>query len=100
MPSRSVVMGTGLPPVEIVAIVWPRGGRNTCVPLTSGRNRTSVARPPCHAMSISSAPRTRRPVTRPLGHARGSAGSSAISPAWLCTSISAIAAVAPKLPSI
>ena len=36
----------------------------------------------------------------PVGHAVGSAGSRWISPAWLCTSISSMPAVTPKLPSI
>ena len=39
-------------------------------------------------------------VTFPVGHAAGSAGSSRISPSSDWTSISAIAAVPPKLPSI
>ena len=44
--------------------------------------------------------RARRPVTRPLDRTRGSARRSAISPSWLCRSISAMPAVTPKLPSI
>ena len=52
------------------------------------------------AIHAVAAPR-RRPLNEPfLAHARGQAGSRAISPAWLCISISAIAPEMPKLPSI
>lgn len=45
-------------------------------------------------------PRARSPRTDPAAQFEGSAGKRWITPAWLCRSISAIPAVAPKLPSI
>jgi len=71
----------------------------------SGRpsNERTVARssaPFFHVRSISNPPRALKPVTRPSGHAAGSAGRRRISPASHCNSISAIADVPPKLPSI
>ena len=72
--------------------------------------------PSFHSISTPIPPRARSPVTLPDGKAEGSAGSrlmNAASPActgvrlvgvaygsWLCSSISAMPAVAPKLPSI
>ena len=56
--------------------------------------------PSFHAMSTANPPRARKPLTLPVGQAFGSAGSNSISPAWLCSSISAMPAVPPKLPSI
>jgi hypothetical protein len=41
-----------------------------------------------------------RPRTEPFFQALGSAGRSSIFPAWLWSSISATAAVRPRLPSI
>jgi hypothetical protein len=51
-------------------------------------------------MSTSKPPRARKPFDLPVRPGRGSAGSSTISPPCDCSSISAMAAVAPKLPSI
>ena len=45
-------------------------------------------------------PRQRNPFTDPRAHTSGSAGKRCTAPAWLCTNISAIPAVQPKLPSI
>ena len=45
-------------------------------------------------------PRARSPFTLPCGQSPGSAGKKAISPLWLCISISAMAAALPKLASI
>jgi hypothetical protein len=45
-----------------------------------------------HSMSTSNPSRARSPVTLPVGHALGNAGKSSISPAWLCSSISPMAA--------
>ena len=62
-----------------------------------GRHQTAVA-----PLDVHGRRRHARAVRAhvPLGHADGSAGSRWISPAWLCSSISAMPAVAPKLPSI
>ena len=76
--------------------------RNEAEPLSpqSIEPQELVRRPPFHATSTSKPPRARSPVTDPAGHALGNAGRNSISPLWLCTSISAIAAAPPKFPSI
>src|SRR2546421_102777 len=53
-----------------------------------------------HAISTTNPPRARSPFTDPFGQAEGRAGSTCRSPVWLCSSISAMPDVAPKLPSI
>src|SRR5512140_3297137 len=59
-----------------------------------------VALPLLHSMSTVKPPRARRPLTDPEDHALGSAGSILMVSSWLCSSISAMAAVTPRLPSI
>ena len=49
---------------------------------------------------ISNPPRQRKPLTLPVCHSSGNAGSKCMYPVWLCTSISAMPAAQPKLPSI
>ena len=53
-----------------------------------------------HFIDNSYPPRARMPVTEPLLHTLGSAGSSVMMFPSLCTSISHTPAVPPKLPSI
>ena len=62
------------------------------------RWRTTL--PSFQAMPTMTLPRALRPLTEPSGHAFGSAGSSSISPACDWSSISAMPAQPPKLPSI
>ena len=88
------------PADSIFEICWPCGGRTLYSPVTSGRNAAEVARPPFQDTSTSTSPRARSPRKWPSGQAEGNAGSNAITPEWLCNSISAMAAVPPKLASI
>ena len=60
----------------------------------------SVSLPSAQLRSTVAAPRMRSPRTRPFGQDGGSAGRSRSIERWLCTSISAIPAVYPRLPSI
>ena len=61
---------------------------------------TSDTRAFFHVMSTTNPPLARRPETWPSGHAVGKAGNKSTVPSWLWSSISAMAAVAPKFPSI
>ena len=79
---------------------WPRGGRILTSPETAGRRVAGDGLPFAHDASTSTLPRARRPLKWPSGHADGNAGRKVISPAWLCKSISAIPAAAPRLASI
>jgi hypothetical protein len=104
-PSSITVMrhwsaGLVAPPAPLTARVAATRRRRRSGPPSSDRTATRSMPPFVHARSTSNPPRARRPVTRPFGHADGNAGSSRISPASHCTSISAIAAAPPKLPSI
>ena len=56
--------------------------------------------PPLQAMSTTNPPRALRPLTWPSGHAWGNAGRTRRTPPWDCSNISAMAAVAPRFPSI
>ena len=60
----------------------------------------SVKRPSFHAMSTLASTADTYTFQTPLDHWRGSAGNTVISSGVLCTSISAIAAGPPRLPSI
>ena len=74
--------------------------RTLTVPSRSNRTVASSACPPPHVAPTVYPPRPRSPCTCPLGQADGSAGRTCSSPLWLCSSISAMPEVAPKLPSI
>ena len=50
-------------------------------------------------MATSKPPLARKPLTEPSGQLVGKAGNRLISPAWLCSSASAMPAVKPKLAS-
>src|SRR5690554_276044 len=59
-----------------------------------------VTLPLLHVASTSKLPRALIPLKLPLAHASGSDGNTSMYPPWLCSSISVIPAVDPKLPSI
>ena len=98
--------GLVLGPAASVSCVAPAtsntlGNRRRRFPPIVERIRKEVISPFCQIISsISNPPRVRSPCTSPSAHACGSAGSRCTKPAWLCTSISAIPAQQPKLPSI
>ena len=67
------------------------------VPRRDGEGR---GRPSRQVMSTVRSPRARSPRTEPSGQAAAGRAGRRAPPRWLCSSISAIPAVAPKLPSI
>ncbi|RAO31450.1 hypothetical protein PSN13_04013 [Micromonospora saelicesensis] len=82
---------------DAVASIGFRTVREPLLPAVSVIRLASRLR---HSVSTVTLPRARRPLTEPVGQAAGTAGSTSTTPFWLCSSISAIPAVAPKLPSI
>src|SRR5207253_7606836 len=80
LPSTRLLKDSGLPPLLIVVMVCPCGGRSVCDPVTSGRIVQSTSLPPAQRRSISSPPRAHNPFTDPSGQAFGSAGSRSIVP--------------------
>ncbi len=74
--------------------------RSATDPRRSAVMSSSSACPSLQSAPTVYPPRPRRPDTRPVGQADGRAGRTCSSPLWLCSSISAMPEVAPKLPSI
>ena len=66
----------------------------------SERIAAVVSLPFSHCIPTSKPPLARSPLTLPVVHSGGSAGSRFSSSAWLCSKHSAIAANPPKFPSI
>src|SRR5690606_15557871 len=107
-----------VPPRSVRAVTRPSAARESAQPslarhagndraarrpsFTSfrGTSRADPSRPSLQAMSTVTPPRARSPVTDPAGQAAGNAGSRCSSPPCDWSSISAMPAVAPKLPSI
>ena len=99
-PSASAFSGSGLSPSRISPIWEPGAGRSTGSPDNAGRRVAPIGCPRTTRYRPSTPPRARNPATLPSAMRAGSAGRKSIPPSWLCSSISAMAAVPPKLPSI
>ena len=93
-----------VPPIRVrpVSPLSSAGRRRRRLPPRVERIFRDVILPFFHeSSSMTKPPRQRRPLTVPwLFHTVGSAGSRCTQPSWLCTSISAMPAQQPKLPSI
>lgn len=109
MPGCRLPLYRFVPTALVEMLVWAISKAMMRVPsgtsiVTAGVNPhlrdPNVSRPLAQRIETSCPPHARSPATCPAGHAGGSAGSRASSPLWPCSSISATAAVAPKLPSI
>ena len=87
-------------PAVMAAMVWPGGGWMMRSAVRWGRRVAAVALLLDQVRSTSMAPRARRPVNSPSGQSLGRAGRRRREPSWLWRRSSAMAAVAPKLPSI